>query len=152
MHDIGKIGIPDHILLKPGKLDPDEWAIMQTHAQIGADILAGDDSDLIVMAHDIAISHHEKWNGKGYPNNLIGEDIPLVGRVTALADVFDALTSERPYKKAWSVEQAVILIKDESGQHFDPKLVDYLVKKLAQIVEIKDLHTIPATPTTAYGR
>ena len=111
---------------------------MQTHAQIGADILLGDDSDLMIMAHDIAISHHEKWNGKGYPNSLIGEAIPLVGRITALADVFDALTSERPYKKAWSVAAAVEFIKEENGEHFDPMLVDIFVDKLAEIVEIKD--------------
>lgn len=99
MHDIGKIGIPDEILLKPGKLDLAEWTVMQTHAQIGADILAGDNSDLMLMAHEIALTHHEKWNGEGYPNGLKQDDIPLVGRITSIADVFDALTSERPYKK-----------------------------------------------------
>lgn len=138
MHDIGKIGIPDHILLKPGKFEPDEWKIMQTHAQIGADILAGDDSELLMMAHDIALSHHEKWNGKGYPNGLKGEDIPFVGRVTALADVFDALTSKRPYKEEWPVEKAVKLIKEESGEHFDPRLVEIFLEKLPEIVEIKE--------------
>ena len=143
MHDIGKIGIPDHILLKPGKFEPAEWKIMQTHAQIGADILSGDDSDLMSMAHDIAISHHEKWNGKGYPNNLEGEDIPLVGRVTALADVFDALTSVRPYKKAWSVEKAVDLIKEERGQHFDPRLVDLFLENLPHIIAIKEKYAEP---------
>ncbi|MDH5437064.1 MAG: response regulator, partial [Gammaproteobacteria bacterium] len=143
MHDIGKIGIPDQILLKPGKFEPDEWKIMQTHAQIGADILSGDDSDLIRMAHDIAISHHEKWNGKGYPNGLAGDAIPFVGRVTALADVFDALTSVRPYKKAWTVDKAVDLIMDERGQHFDPALVDIFIQKLPQILEIKDKYSEP---------
>lgn len=143
MHDIGKIGIPDHILLKPGKFEPDEWEIMKTHAQIGADILAGDESVLMAMAHDIAISHHEKWNGKGYPNGLAGEAIPFVGRVTALADVFDALTSVRPYKKAWPVEKAVNLIKEESGQHFDPALVDIFLKKLPEILEIKEKYAEP---------
>ena len=143
MHDIGKIGIPDHILLKPGKFEPDEWKIMQTHAQIGADILSGDDSDLMTMAHTIALTHHEKWNGKGYPNALIEDDIPLVGRITALADVFDALTSERPYKKAWSVEDAVNLIKQERGQHFDPKLVDILIEKLAELIAIREQYAEP---------
>ena len=143
MHDIGKIGIPDHILLKPGKFEPEEWNIMQTHAQIGADILSGDDSELMIMSYDIAISHHEKWNGKGYPNGLKGENIPLVGRITALADVFDALTSKRPYKKAWSMDKAVNLIKEESGQHFDPELVTVFMKELPEIIEIKEKYAEP---------
>lgn len=143
MHDVGKIGIPDKILLKSGKFEPDEWAVMQTHAQIGADILSGDDSDLMIMAHDIAISHHEKWNGNGYPKGLQGEAIPLVGRITALVDVFDALTSVRPYKKAWSVEKAVDLIKEESGQHFDPELVDIFLEKLPDIINIKQKYAEP---------
>lgn len=143
MHDIGKIGIPDRILLKPGKLDATEWDIMQTHSQIGADILSGDDSDLMTMAHDIAISHHEKWNGKGYPNNLMGDAIPITGRITALADVFDALTSERPYKKAWSVQEAINLITEESGQHFDPRLVLLFLDNLSEIVAIKEKYAEP---------
>lgn len=137
MHDIGKIGIPDHILLKPGKFEPDEWEIMKTHAQIGADILSGDDMPLLNMASDIALTHHEKWDGSGYPNGLKGEDIPLVGRITALADVFDALTSVRPYKKAWTVEDSVALIKDESGKHFEPVLVEHFLDILDAIVDIK---------------
>jgi putative two-component system response regulator len=143
MHDIGKIGIPDRILLKPGKLNADEWEIMKTHAQIGADILSGDDSDLMRMAHDIAISHHEKWNGEGYPCSIKGDDIPTVGRITALADVFDALTSERPYKKPWPVQQAVNLITEESGQHFDPKLVLLFLDHLPDIVAIKEKYAEP---------
>ena len=143
MHDIGKIGIADEILLKPDKFEPEEWRIMQTHAQIGADILSGDDSELMMMAHNIALTHHEKWNGKGYPNALVGEDIPLVGRVTAIADVFDALTSVRPYKKAWKIEDAVNLIKEESGEHFDPHLVSCLLKKLDEIISIKEKHAEP---------
>ena len=95
------------------------------------------------MAHDIAISHHEKWNGEGYPFGLKGDDIPLVGRVTALADVFDALTSERPYKKAWSVDDAVELIRKERGQHFDPTLVDHFLEQLPQIIEIKEKYAEP---------
>ncbi|MDH3342114.1 MAG: response regulator [Gammaproteobacteria bacterium] len=149
MHDIGKIGIPDHILLKPGRFDPDEWEIMKTHAQIGADILAGDDSPLLNMASNIALTHHEKWDGSGYPNGLKGEDIPLVGRITALADVFDALTSVRLYKKAWSVEDAVALIKEESGKHFDPALVEYFLLILDSMVEIKDQYAEPDSEDTA---
>ena len=145
MHDVGKIGIPDHILLKPGKFEPEEWEIMKTHAQIGADILFGDESELMTMAHDIAISHHEKWNGKGYPYGLEGEAIPLVGRITAIADVFDALTSKRPYKEAWSVEKSVELFKEESGQHFDPKLVEIFLSKLPEIIAIKEKYSEPET-------
>lgn len=143
MHDVGKIGIPDHILLKPGKFEPEEWEIMKTHAQIGADILFGDDSKLMTMAHDIALSHHEKWNGEGYPYGLEGEAIPLMGRITALADVFDALTSKRPYKKAWTVEKSVELIKEESGQHFDPELVKLFIENLPEIVAIKEKYAEP---------
>jgi len=143
MHDIGKIGIADHILLKPGRFEPAEWTIMQTHSQIGADILSDDDSDLMKMAGQIALTHHEKWNGKGYPNGLAGKNIPLVGRVCALADVFDALTSVRPYKKAWSVEDSVNLIKEERGQHFDPQLVDYFLELLPEILIIKEKYAEP---------
>ncbi|WP_295890756.1 two-component system response regulator [uncultured Vibrio sp.] len=138
MHDIGKIGIPDDVLLKPGKLDSEEWAVMQTHVNIGVDIL-GDTagSKLLEMAVQVAQSHHEKWNGKGYPQGLVGDNIPLVARVATIADVFDALTSERPYKKAWSVERAVSLLNEEKGEHFDPSLVDLFVSRLDEILEIK---------------
>ena len=143
MHDIGKIGIPDHILLKPGKFEPAEWEIMKTHAQIGADILADDDSDLLKMAREISLSHHEKWDGSGYPHGLAGEAIPLVGRIVALADVFDALTSERPYKKAWPVEQAVNYIREQSGKHFDPALVEHFLMVLPEIIAIRDRYAEP---------
>ncbi|MBL4607244.1 MAG: response regulator [Pseudomonadales bacterium] len=143
MHDIGKIGIPDHILLKPGKLDIDEFKIMKTHTQIGADILSGDDSELLLMAKKIALSHHEKWDGSGYPANLKGKEIPLEGRVTALADVFDALTSKRPYKNAWTVEDSVSLIKEQSGKHFEPSLVNIFIEQLPNIVAIKSQHAEP---------
>ena len=143
MHDIGKIGIPDHILLKPGKLEPGEWEIMQTHAQVGADILSGDDSDLMKMAREIAITHHEKWNGEGYPNGLKGEEIPLAGRVTALADVYDALTSERPYKQAWSVEKTIDFIKQQSGLHFDPRLVKIFLEIFPEILNISTEYSEP---------
>ncbi len=144
MHDIGKIGIPDHILLKPGKLEPHEWEIMKTHASIGADILSGDDSELLAMAREIALNHHEKWDGSGYPHGRRGEEIPLVGRVVALADVFDALTSERPYKKAWSMEAAIGYMNDNRGQHFDPRMVDLFMARLPSILAIQKQYAEPA--------
>ena len=136
MHDIGKIGIPDEILLKPGRFEPAEWEIMKTHAEIGAKLLEGDDSDLLLMAREIAYSHHEKWDGTGYPRGLAGKEIPQAGRIAALADVFDALTSERPYKKAWSIEDAVVLIKENRGLHFEPKLVNLFLELLPEILDI----------------
>lgn len=140
MHDVGKIGTPDHILGKPGKLDVDEWEIMKRHPEIGAQIIGeyAKDSDLFEMARVIALTHHEKWNGKGYPNALAGEAIPVSGRIVAVADVFDALTTRRPYKSAWSVEQAVRLLKDEAGQHFDPALVGLFMDNLPQVLQIRD--------------
>jgi len=137
MHDIGKIGIPDSILLKPGKLTVDEFEIMKTHTTIGAGLLDDSDAELIETARMIAITHHEKWNGSGYPNGLAGEEIPLFGRIVALCDVFDALTSERPYKKAWTVEHALDLIIKESGSHFDPNLVPQFQEIVPDILEIK---------------
>jgi len=137
MHDIGKIGIPDAVLLKPGKFEPQEWEIMKTHAAIGGKLLDGDDSDLMRMAREIALTHHEKWDGSGYPNSLAGEAIPQAGRIAALADVFDALTSERPYKKAWTITAAVDLIKENRGKHFDPNLVDVFLQELPGIEEIR---------------
>jgi putative two-component system response regulator len=122
MHDIGKIGIPDTILQKPGKLDEDEWKIMRSHAEIGARIIGDDRSSLLRMAATIALSHHERWDGNGYPHGLQGEAIPLAARIVAIADVFDALTSKRPYKHAWTVDEAFALIESEAGKHFDPAL------------------------------
>jgi putative two-component system response regulator len=144
MHDIGKIGIPDNILLKPGKFEPEEWEIMKQHAQMGADILEGEESDLLSMAREIALTHHEKWDGSGYPNGLKGEEIPLVGRICAIADVFDALTSERPYKKAWSVDNALQLIEENRATHFDPRLVDAFMANLNGILAIRDNHQEPS--------
>lgn len=141
MHDIGKIGIPDKILRKPGKLTDEEFEEMKTHCQIGADVIGEDDSELLQLARKIALSHHEKWNGRGYPNGLSGEDIPLAGRITAIADVFDALTSERPYKKAWPVEKAIALLEEEAGAHFDPSLVPLFVQKLPEILHFKGQYT-----------
>jgi len=123
MHDVGKIGIPDRILLKPASLDPDEWKIMKTHTTIGADLLGGEDSELFRLAQTIACSHHEKWDGSGYPRGTKGVDIPQPARIVAIVDVFDALTSTRPYKKAWPVADAISYIHKQSGQHFDPSLV-----------------------------
>ncbi len=137
-HDIGKIGIPDNILLKPGKLDADEWEIMKTHTKIGAEILSGSSWDLLVVAEMIALTHHEKWDGSGYPNGLKGEEIPLEGRIVALCDVFDALTSERPYKDAWSVEKTMEFMEGQSGIHFDPKLLTLFKNILPEMIEIKE--------------
>jgi len=138
MHDVGKIGIPDGILLKPGRFEPDEWKIMKTHVQIGADIIGNDASPLMKMARIIALNHHEKWDGTGYPNAIKGEDIPIEGRICAICDVFDALTSERPYKKAWTVDDAVELINKESGVQFDPKLVVLFNECLPEIIDIRE--------------
>lgn len=136
MHDIGKIGIPDMILLKKGKLNSEEWSIMQTHVKLGIEILRGNNSKLLNAAVEIASAHHEKWDGRGYPNGLKGEDIPLYGRICAIADVFDALTSKRPYKEAWSVDEAVKFINAEKGKHFQPELVDIFNLKLEEISSI----------------
>ena len=124
MHDIGKIGIPDRVLLKPGKLDDEEWVIMRRHTTIGAEILRDADADFIKLAAEIALTHHEKWNGSGYPQGIKGPDIPLAGRIVALADVFDALTSERPYKAPFPLEKAFTIIKEGQGSHFDPQVTD----------------------------
>jgi putative two-component system response regulator len=138
MHDVGKIGIPDNILLKPGKLNHDEWQTMKTHASIGADILAESGSDMLNMAETIARTHHEKYDGTGYPKGLKGEEIPIEGRIIAICDVFDALTSSRPYKKAWTVEEATNFINSESGKHFDPNLVSLFNEFLPEILNIKE--------------
>lgn len=138
MHDIGKIGIPDAVLRKPGKLDEQEWAVMRQHVEIGARIIGEHASGLLRTAQRIALTHHEKWDGSGYPNGLSGEDIPLEGRIVAIADVFDALTSVRPYKTAWSVDAAVGLLREESGRHFDPQLVELFIQQLPAILEIKE--------------
>lgn len=138
MHDIGKIGIPDAVLLKPGKLTAEEWMIMRQHTVIGARILGDHPSGLLQLAASIALNHHEKWDGSGYPNGLAGEDIPHTARVVAVADVFDALTSVRPYKRAWSVSDAVELLREESGRHFDPEIVTAFLDCLPQILVVKE--------------
>ncbi|GGQ15595.1 response regulator [Shewanella litoralis] len=137
MHDIGKIGIPDSIMLKPGKLTDEEFTIMKTHPEIGAEILGDSDSDLIALAKVVSLTHHEKFDGSGYPNGLKGDEIPIEGRIVAIADVFDALTSKRPYKEAWTVEQAMDFIESQSGIHFDPDLVVLFQQCLPSILYIK---------------
>jgi len=138
MHDVGKIGIPDYILHKPGKLNADEWAIMQTHAALGASIIgAADGSELLEMAASVARSHHERWDGSGYPAGLAGVAIPLEGRIVAVVDVFDALTAERPYKPAWTVEAALDLIALEAGRHFDPAIAARFLEIVPEIQVIR---------------
>lgn len=141
MHDIGKIGIPDSVLLKAGKLDAVEWRIMQTHVDIGVEILSGSDSVLMKMAAEVAQNHHEKWDGSGYPRALAGENISLTGRIVAVADVFDALTTERPYKIAWPVEEAVEFLEEQSGKHFEPRLVDKFIEILPDILKIRNQYS-----------
>lgn len=138
MHDVGKIGIPDHILLKPGKLEADEWKTMKQHTVMGANILEGSQADFIKLAENVALTHHEKWDGSGYPNGLKGSDIHLAGRITAIADVFDALTSKRPYKEPFSLEKSFSVIKDGQGNHFDPDVVDAFLAVQDEILEIKE--------------
>lgn len=138
MHDIGKIGIPDHVLLKPGPLDAGEREVMRRHPEIGAEIIGSHDSDLLTMAREIALYHHEQWDGNGYPYGLAGEAIPLTCRIVAIADVFDALTSRRPYKEAWSVQEAVDCIGKLAGSHFDPRCVALFQEVLPAIIEVKD--------------
>lgn len=140
MHDIGKIGIPDNILKKPGKLDRNEFKIMETHCEIGAEIIGNDDSELLQLAKIVALTHHEKWNGQGYPAGLEGEAISRVGRIVAIADVFDALTSKRPYKEEWPIKDAIRLLQIEAGTHFDPQLVSLFVETLPEILKIKETH------------
>jgi putative two-component system response regulator len=120
---VGKIGIPDRVLLKPGPLDPEEWEIMRNHTTLGASLLADSESPIMAMAEAIARTHHEKWDGSGYPAGLRGEEIPLAGRICAVCDVFDALLADRPYKKRWTVGEAVAEIASRSSTHFDPHLV-----------------------------
>jgi putative two-component system response regulator len=135
MHDVGKIAIPDEILRKPGPLAPEERAIMQRHTSIGARLLSGSRSPLVQMAETIARTHHERWDGTGYPARLAGEEIPLGGRICALCDVFDALVSKRPYKPAWPVDRALEEIRRGSGTQFDPNLT--------QLVLDLDLESVP---------
>ena len=141
MHDVGKIGIPEAILLKAGELTEDEWQVMRRHPSIGAGIIGRHAHPLLDTARVMALTHHEKWNGTGYPRKLKGEQIPLPGRIVAVADVFDALTSMRPYKPAWSVEEAVDYLLRESGEHFDPTLVELFIAHLPEVRRVLAEHS-----------
>lgn len=141
MHDIGKVAIPDSVLLKPGKLDKDEWEIMKTHAEIGYDLLKNSERPILKAAAIVAGEHHEKWDGSGYPNGTSGDNIHIYGRITALADVYDALASDRVYKKAWPLKDVIQLIKDESSKHFDPKLVRLFLDNLDAFNNIRQTYT-----------
>ena len=143
LHDLGKIAIPDAILNKPGPLNPDEWAVMQTHAEQGYELLSHTDKPILMMGALIAREHHERWDGKGYPKGLAGEAISLGGRITALADVFDALSSKRCYKEAWPLEQVRQLFEAEKGKHFDPDLVDLLLTHFDEFADIKRRYPDP---------
>ncbi len=137
MHDVGKIATPDHILLKPGKLTKEEWSIMEKHTLIGEQILSGSEQALLTMASEIAGGHHERWDGSGYPRGLAGEAIPLVARVTTLADVYDALTTSRVYKDAWLPDEAFEYVKKRSGSHFDPACAEFFLKYRDEIINIQ---------------
>lgn len=137
MHDIGKIGIPDKILLKPGKLTDEEFDTMKTHTLIGAKLLSESNSKILQMAHTIAMNHHEKFNGRGYPRGLKGEEIPLEGRIVAIADTFDALSSKRPYKDPYPPEVIFDIMKKERGEHFDPQILDLFIENYQQFLDIR---------------
>ena len=138
LHDVGKIATPDAILLKPGKLTPEEFEIMKGHARSGFELLDKSESPVVQAGAQIALSHHEKYDGSGYPQGLAGQAIPLMGRIVAVADVFDALTSERPYKKAWGLERAVNHLKEGAGTHFDPYCVAAFLESWAGVLEIRE--------------
>ena len=137
LHDVGKIGIPDAILLKPARLTPEEFAVMRQHARMGHELLKESGSEILRAGSEIALTHHEKYDGSGYPSGLSGESIPLFGRIVAVADVFDALTSERPYKKAWPLEEAVTFLKEGRGKHFDPACVDAFLSSWDAVLEVR---------------
>ena len=141
MHDVGKIGIPDQILLKPGPLDDDERKVIHKHPQIGADIIGKHDNELLATARSIALTHHERWDGSGYPQGLKGDQIPMFGRIVAIADVFDALVNKRPYKDALPVSQALAIMTEERGRHFDPHLLDCFLQQQFEILKIMDLYS-----------
>ncbi len=153
MHDIGKVGIPDNILLKPGKLDDAEFTIMKQHSKIGWEILQGRSTSnkLLQMAAEIALAHHEKFDGTGYPNGLAGEAIPMLGRIVAVADVFDALTSTRPYKLAWEVERARDHISNNAGKHFDPACVEAFLAEWDAVLEVRSFYQDETLGTKMVG-
>ena len=137
MHDVGKIGIPDDILLRPGRLEGEDLSLMRSHVEIGGSILDGHAAPIMRMAHLIAVGHHERWDGTGYPKGLAGEATPIEARIVAICDVFDALTSVRPYKEAWSLEAATAYLTDEAGKHFDPTLIECFMAIMPEILEIR---------------
>lgn len=137
MHDTGKIGVPESILRKPAKLDAAEWVIMKQHTHFGYNILSKSDAPVFKLAAEVALRHHEKWDGSGYPDGLAGEDIPESARIVALADVFDALTMRRPYKEAWPIDRVMTTLREGSGNHFEPRLVERFESILPQVLEIK---------------
>jgi len=137
MHDTGKIGIPDAVLKKPGKLDAEEWTIMKTHTSIGHGILKQSNAPMFQLAGEIALNHHEKWDGSGYPNGLSAEDIPESARIVAVADVFDALSMKRPYKDAWPLDKTLEFLKENAGSHLESRLVDAFMDILPTILAIK---------------
>lgn len=141
MHDIGKIAIADEILNKPGKLTPEEFEIIKSHVEIGYNLINKSNRKMLKLASVIAYEHHEKYDGTGYPRGLKGEEISIYGRIIALADVFDALASDRAYKKAWEMDRILELIKNERGKHFDPHLVDIFFENLSDFIEIKNKYT-----------
>lgn len=143
MHDVGKIAIPDSILLKPGKFTPEEWEVMKSHTTLGYQILSGADSKLLNLASEIALYHHEKWDGSGYPEALQGDNIPISCRIVAAADVFDALLSHRPYKEPWSLDDALAYMNAQKGKHFDPQVIDIFNSLTDQIVEIRARYQDP---------
>lgn len=147
MHDTGKIGIPDCILRKPGALDEAEWVIMQTHSQMGYDILSKSDAPLFTLAAEIALYHHEKWDGSGYPNGLAGQAIPESARIVAIADVFDALSMNRFYKQAWPLERILDYLKEGAGTHFDPDMLEHFMKIMPIVLEIKEKWSLRETST-----
>jgi two-component system response regulator RpfG len=138
LHDIGKIGIPDQILLKAGKLEQAEWQVMQRHPVIGHEILKGSASKYVRMGALIALGHHERYDGSGYPNGLVGDHVPLCARIVAIADVYDALTSVRPYKTAWPSDQAFDYVRSQAGLHFDPRMVEAFLGARKQVLEIQN--------------
>jgi putative two-component system response regulator len=140
---VGKVALPDNLLLRPGALAPEERAEMERHTWIGYQILSGSGSALLELGASIALTHHEKWDGTGYPRKLSGGAIPMEGQVAAVADVFDALTSDRPYRKAFSLEETMRIMREERGKHFDPRLVDIFFENVDELVEIRDRHTSP---------
>jgi len=137
MHDVGKIGIPDNILLKPSTLTLEEREVMQQHTVIGHRILSGSDAELLTLAAILAWTHHERFDGSGYPRGLVGEEIPLEGRIAAVADVFDALTSDRIYRPAFNVKEAVSMMRSQRGKHFDPDVLDHFLDAMEEVEEIR---------------